>query len=463
MRTFLGFVLAFLLGCSAGPAPDTTGGPAFDADKLAAIGPHMQQRITEGRMIGGFGLIAKDGETVYFEAWGQRDRENDLPMTKDTVVRLFSMTKPIVSVGIMSLIEEDKLALEDPVSKYIPELGGLEVWADGKRIPAEHDITIQDLLTHTSGLTYGFFADHPVDALYREAATHKTADLGALMKILGTLPLKFQPGTKWNYGYSTDVLGRVIEVVSDKKLDAFLAERIFDPLGMTETGFYTKPGAVDRLARIYTPDEEDKLVVATDEIVAASGRRVRDYTRPTTFLSGGGGLAGTPGDYLRFAEIFLNGGGGIISQESIDRMLTNHQPEPDQHFGLGMSIEDAPDGESKIYGWGGAAGHAFLGGRRPQDDHDGRAAALSRRRKAKDGVAESVLGGGLRGVERGVMGGRIPCAWRRKAARHSRTPRDERRPEVHRRASSVTFVLSSLPSRMYWISTVWPTSLSRRA
>ena len=360
MRVPLVLSLCLLIGCSAGTAPPAATEPnGFDASALEAIGPAMEERIAAGRMVGGFGLIEKDGEIVYLEAWGERDRENDLPMTTDTVVRMFSMTKPITSVGVMSLVEEGKLALADPVSKYIPELGGMEALVDGKRVPAERDITIQDLLTHTSGLTYGFFGEHPVEVLYREAETHTAPDLAALMTALGKLPLMFQPGERWNYGYSTDVLGRVIEVVSGKTLDRFFEERIFEPLGMQETGFYVSGDAAGRLAQIYTPDEEDELVVATDEIVAAAGRRVRDYTQPTTFLSGGGGLASTPEDYLRFAQIFLEGGGGIISQESIDLMLRNHQPEPDRSFGLGMAIDDAPDGKSKIYGWGGAAGTRF--------------------------------------------------------------------------------------------------------
>jgi len=360
MRDFLLLCLSLFIGCSAATVPPaTTESRGFDQAALDAIGPQMEARIASGHMVGGFGLIAQEGEIVYFEAWGNRDRENNLPMTKDTVVRMFSMTKPITSVGIMSLVEEGKIALEGPVSEYVPELGGLEVLVDGKRVPSERDITILDLLTHTSGLTYGFFASDPVDVLYREAETHKTPNLTALMVALGKLPLKLQPGERWNYSYSTDVLGRVIELVSGETLDRFLAECIFEPLGMKETGFYAGEAAVGRLARIYTPDEEDRLVLATDEIVAAAGRRVRDFTRPTTFLSGGGGLASTAEDYLRFAQIFLEGGGGIISQESIELIMRNHRPETDRPFGLGMGIDDAPDGRSKIHGWGGAAGTRF--------------------------------------------------------------------------------------------------------
>ncbi len=361
MRSLAVLLLSFLAGCAASPPPEQAAEPpGLDRAVLAGLGAHMEQRVAAGRMIGAFGLIEKDGEVVFFETWGKRDRESDLPMTKDTVVRMFSMTKPITSVGVLSLVEEGKLALTDPVSKHLPELGALDVLSDGERVPSTREVTIQDLLTHTSGLTYGFFADHRVDALYREAQTHRAPDLAALMGLLAKLPLKFQPGERWNYGYSTDVLGRVIEVVSGRALDQFFEQRIFGPLGMTETGFHVRAGSVERLARIYTPNEQDELVHATDEIVAAAGRRVRDFTRPTTFLSGGGGLVSTPGDYLKFARIFLNGGGGVVSSQSIERMLRNHLPEGEERmFGLGMGIDDAPVGRSRIYGWGGAAGTRF--------------------------------------------------------------------------------------------------------
>ncbi len=359
-RILFSIALAVALASTALAAPKASPeSVGLESAKLAKIGEAMKQKISDGRMIGGFGLVARHDKVAYFEVWGQRNREANLPMTHDTIVRMFSMSKPITSVGIMILVEEGKLSLSDPVSKFIPQLGGLEVLVDGKRIPSNRDITISDLLTHTSGLTYGFFANDEVDMLYRKSENHKTKNLTELMDALGKLPLKYQPGERWNYSYSTDVLGRVIEVISGQSLDEYLEQRIFNRLDMNDTGFHVSKSAVSRLARIYTPDENDGLVHATPEIHIAAGRRVRDFTNPTTFFSGGGGLAGTTGDYLRFALMLLDGGGKIISKESVDLMMQDHQPRPDTKFGLGLGITPAPGKSGNLYGWGGAAGTRF--------------------------------------------------------------------------------------------------------
>ncbi len=221
-RILFSIALAVALASTALAAPKASPeSVGLESAKLAKIGEAMKQKISDGRMIGGFGLVARHDKVAYFEVWGQRNREANLPMTHDTIVRMFSMSKPITSVGIMILVEEGKLSLSDPVSKFIPQLGGLEVLVDGKRIPSNRDITISDLLTHTSGLTYGFFANDEVDMLYRKSETHKTKNLTELMDALGKLPLKYQPGERWNYSYSTDVLGRVIEVISGQSLDEY--------------------------------------------------------------------------------------------------------------------------------------------------------------------------------------------------------------------------------------------------
>ncbi len=350
------FLLVFLTAAAPNISPENV---SFDPEKLAAIDEVMRQRIAEERMIGGFGLAARRGKIAYFEAWGQRDREAGLPMKVDTIVRIFSMSKPIVSVAAMILVEEGKLSLDDPVSKYLPQLGGLDVLEDGKRVAVGRDMTIRHLLTHTSGLTYGFFADDPVDVLYRKAETHKTKDIAALVDVLAGLPLKHRPGERWNYGYSTDVLGRVIEVVSGRPLDRYLEQRIFKPLGMHATGFYVRRENLPRLAKIYTPDANDSLTHADAEALSAAGRRNRDFTRPATFLSGGGGLASTGEDYFRFAQMLLNGGAGIVTGETVALMLKNHQPQPEPKFGFGFGIDPVPGRSGNLYGWGGAAGTRF--------------------------------------------------------------------------------------------------------
>ncbi len=357
---------------AAGPngfAKATPEKAGLSASRLARIDRVMEKHVAEGLMIGGFGLIARHGKVAYWETWGSRDREAGLPMTNDTIVRIFSMSKPITTVAAMILHQQGSFKLDDPVSKFIPDLGGLSVLVEkkdrsgktsGKRVPAERDMTIRDLMRHTAGLTYGFFGDSRVDRMYAQAGTIHTKNLAELAKTLGELPLKHHPGTRWNYSYSTDMLGRVVEVISGKPLDVFLQEKIFQPLKMGDTGFYVPARSHSRFSRLYTPDDNGILQLATPERVAAAGRRVRDFTRPTSFLSGGGGLVSTAADYLRFTQMLLNGGhyGGatILSEESI-QLMTKNQLEgisEERIFGLGFDT----DAEGR-YGWGGAAGTRF--------------------------------------------------------------------------------------------------------
>ena len=357
---------------AAGPngfAKATPEEAGLSASRLARIDRVMEKHFAEGRMIGGFGLIARHGKVAYWESWGLRDREAGLPMTNDTIVRMFSMSKPITTVAAMILHEQGSFRLDDPVSKFIPDLGGLSVLVEnedgggktsGDKVPAERDMTIRDLMRHTSGLTYGFFGDSTVDKMYAQAGVIHTKNLAELAKTLGELPLKHQPGTRWNYSYSTDMLGRVVEVISGKPLDVFFRERIFQPLKMDDTGFYVPARSHGRLSGLYTPDDNGVLQLATPERVKAAGRRVRDFTKPMSFLSGGGGLVSTAADYFRFAQMLLNGGhyGGatILSEESI-QLMTKNQLEgisEERIFGLGFET----DAEGR-YGWGGAAGTRF--------------------------------------------------------------------------------------------------------
>ncbi len=357
---------------AAGPngfAKATPEEAGLSASRLARIDRVMENHVAEGRMIGGFGLIARHGKVAYWKSWGLRDREAGLPMTNDTIVRMFSMSKPITTVAAMILHEQGSFKLDDPVSKFIPDLGGLSVLVEnedgggktsGKKVPAERDMTIRDLMRHTSGLTYGFFGDSTVDKMYAQAGVIHTKNLAELAKTLGELPLKHQPGTRWNYSYSTDMLGRVVEVISGKPLDVFFRERIFQPLKMDDTGFYVPARSHGRLSGLYTPDDNGILRLATPERVRAAGRRVRDFTRPASFLSGGGGLVSTAADYLRFAQMLLNGGhyGGakILTTESV-QLMTKNQLEgisEERIFGLGLDT----DAEGR-YGWGGAAGTQF--------------------------------------------------------------------------------------------------------
>ena len=371
----LAVVVAVHSSC-ANPSPESGGFTRVAPEKaglsssgLARIDEVMEEHVADGRMIGGFGLVARQGDIAYWKTWGLRDREADQPMTKDAIVAIFSMSKPITTVAAMMLREQGKLKLDDPMSKFVPELGGLSVLIEEKdgsgktneeRVPASREMTIRDLMRHTSGLTYGFFGDSTVDKMYVEAHTFRTANLAELVKTLGKLPLKYHPGTEWNYSYSTDVLGRVVEVVSGEPLDEFLRERIFQPLKMEDTGFYAPAHKHERLSRLYTPDDKGVLQLTTPGMLAAAGRRVRDFTQPTSFLSGGGGLLSTAPDYLRFAQMLLNGGhydgATILSKESVRLMMTNQLEgiSEERIFGLGLDSDD----EGR-HGWGGAAGTRF--------------------------------------------------------------------------------------------------------
>lgn len=370
----LAVVVAVHSSC-ANPSPESGGFTRVTPEKaglsssqLARIDEVMEKHVADGRMIGGFGLIARQGDIAYWETWGLRDREADQPMTKDAIVAMFSMSKPITTVAAMMLREQGKLKLDDSVSKFIPEMGDLSVFVGmtdssgkgGLLLPAERDMTIRDLMRHTSGLTYGFFGDSAVDKMYVQAQTFRTANLAELVKTLGKLPLKYHPGTHYNYSYSTDVLGRVVEVVSGKPLDEFLQESIFQPLKMEDTGFYAPAHKHEPLSRLYTPDDKGVLQLTTPEMLAAARRRVRDFTQPTSFLSGGGGLLSMAGDYLRFAQMLLDGGhydgATILSTESVRLMMTNQLEgiSEERIFGLGLDTDD----EGR-HGWGGAAGTRF--------------------------------------------------------------------------------------------------------
>jgi CubicO group peptidase (beta-lactamase class C family) len=312
-------------------SPESVG---LSAERLEQVDRVIQQYIGEKRVAGASALIARNGKVGYFEAFGMRDVDNELPMEEDTIFRIYSMTKPITSTAVMMLYEEGHFFLREPVSKYIPELKGLKVGVEktdlekGEKtfatVPAEREITIRDLLRHTSGLTYGFFASSKVDEMYVKAKVlgddEKT--ITDTVKKLGTLPLKHQPGTTWEYGLSTDVLGRLVEVISGMPLDEFFQERIFKPLDMKDTSFDVPPEKKHRFAAIYSLDKEKRIYPAKRGVS-------RNYLEPTTHFSGGGGLVSTQRDYLRFCQMILNKGRfgdvRILSRKSVELMASDHR------------------------------------------------------------------------------------------------------------------------------------------
>ena len=359
----------------------------FDAERLERVDAHFQEYIDDRRLAGWQVVVSRGGEVVHHSTAGHRDRDAAIEWTSDSIVRLFSMTKPITSVAAMMLYEEGAFELKDPVSKFIPSFAESRVYRSGSEFkpvtePLIEPIRIWHLLTHTSGLTYGFHHQHVTDALYRTAgfewAEPMGFDLAACCDAWAALPLAFQPGTEWNYGVSTDVLGRVVEVVAGMPLDEFFEQRILGPLGMVDTGFYVPPEQAHRVARLYGPNP------VTGEAVASPLEHV-DTSRPVN-LSGGGGLWGTAADYLRFCHFLLGRGQldgvRLLGSRTVDYMTRNHLPGGADleafgrplfaetsfdgvGFGLGFSVQLDPVAyrvlsSPREYAWGGAASTAFF-------------------------------------------------------------------------------------------------------
>jgi len=346
----------------------------LSGERLGQLSAALKADVEKGLMPGATLLVARHGKIAWFEAMGVRDPGTRAPMTKDAIFRIYSMSKPITSVAVMMLVEDGKLALSDPVSKYLPQLGGLKVGvekpgASGPTLelePARRDMTIQDLLRHTSGLTYGFFGPGLVKKAYADANLWGDYPSNAdFVDRLAKLPLMHQPGTTWEYSHSTDVLGRVIEVVSGRTLGEFLSARIFGPLGMTDTAFYVADSA--KQGRIVEPFPNDRSIGTNAEL--------NDPRVVQKWESGGGGLVGTTMDYARFTQMLLNGGSlngrRLLSPKSVALMTADHLgpsvasgPGPGYGFGLGFAVrKDAGmsplPGTVGDYNWGGAAGTAF--------------------------------------------------------------------------------------------------------
>ena len=363
----------------------------LDAERLGRIDGTFARYVDDGRLAGYLVTVSRHGKLAHVSSYGARDREEGLPVESDTLWRIFSMTKPITSVAAMMLYEEGALQLTDPVSKFIPSFADLRVYAGGSdqnplTVPATEPMRVWHLLTHTSGLTYGFHRVHTVDAIYRAAGFDPGAprgmDLAAACDGWASLPLLFEPGAEWNYGVSTDVLGRVVEVASGQSLDEFFAERILRPLGMTDTTFWVDDDRASRLAALYGLGPGRKMVK-----MGAPWDNARVKPR---MLSGGGGLVSTAADYHRFLQLLLDrpdspagelDGVRVLSPRTVRYMGRNHLPggldiatfgralyaESPMHgsgFGLGFAVVTDPaavkvDCSAGELSWGGAASTAF--------------------------------------------------------------------------------------------------------
>ncbi|WP_417317210.1 serine hydrolase domain-containing protein [Emcibacter sp.] len=332
----------------------------FDPEKLAMVGPALQEFVDCGELAGIVTLTSRGGEIVQSEAIGWSDIETHTPMRPDTLFRIASMSKPITSAAALMLMEEGKIALEDPISRWVPELANLKVLVDPAgplqdTVPANREITIEDLLTHRSGIAYAPFSEGPLQQAYDDALgdpgmNRKTPD--EWLAALGTLPLAFQPGERFHYGHSTDVLGFLIGRIEGILLRQVLQERIFTPLGMVETDFWLPKEKRRRLASLYRYEEQTGGLVKVETEM---------YDEPPGYTPGGGGLISTAEDYHRFARMLLNGGTfegqRLLQPETVALMQTNRLTDEQRHipfagmplwqksgFGLGLSVaEDLVD------------------------------------------------------------------------------------------------------------------------
>ena len=370
---------------------DTIAG--LSVQRLERITAFLQDSyVTPGKIAGCQTLVARHGQIAYQSTLGRRDRERDRPWADDTITRIYSMTKPVVSIALMRLWERGLFQLDEPVLKVLPEWSDLKVWVSGEgeamvTEPLHKPITFRHILSHTAGLTYGGVLEtlgaparpHPVDAAYKALRIRRDAaeDLDAFVAKLGRAPLRYQPGTRWMYSLATDVAGALVQRLSGRPLDQVLRDEIFGPLGMADTGFSVPPSSVDRFAACYMREAGGPPLLSDDPVASP-------YLAPPVFQSGGGGLVSTLADYHRFCEMLRRGGEldgrRIIGPRTLRLMTANHLPgggeiatlaldgfsestAPGVGFGLGfaMTLDGARAGTASEgdYYWGGAASTAF--------------------------------------------------------------------------------------------------------
>jgi len=369
----LSLLVALLLAPVAALASELpTAAPAdvgLSAEKLDAMKAHFQSYVDENKIAGFTTLVARHGKVAHFEASGVRTLEGGEPMTKDAIFRIYSMTKPVTGVALMMLYEDGKFDLDDPVSKYIPAFADARVFKaageDGSMLtePAAREVTIRDLMRHTAGLSYGVFSETPVDMSYRKnQLIGVDQPLGDWVPRLAEEPLLYQPGGAWVYSLAVDVQGYLVEVLSGQTFDAFLAERLFEPLSMKDTAFYVPEGKVDRFVGIYDFDKEKGLAPTQNPLI-------QDFTKEPLFKSGGGGLVSTTTDYWRFAQMMANGGEldgvRILKPETVELMRTDQLPEGVNGIGgkgvIGFGLDFAVVKNAEAFG-GGNAGEYYWGG-----------------------------------------------------------------------------------------------------
>lgn len=392
IKTFL-LAMSILASAYVTGADLTTTKPervGMSTDRLTRIGTLMQAYVDQEAIAGSVTLIARKGKIIHFEPTGVLNLDTGEPMQNDSLFRIYSMTKPITSVAAMLLFEQGKFQLDDPIAQYLPEFSNVKVLVDGNLVNPDHAPTIRELLSHTAGLTYGIFSNTEVDKLYREALwgdramldltkyrgdgmERRVKDLDELSKTIASIPLLYQPGSQWVYSISVDILGRLIEVISGQSLDQFLQQEIFDPLEMEDTFFEIPKDKIARFGTNHIVDKDGNLIVVDRP-------ESSDYSKPVSLFSGGGGLVSSTMDYLRFAQMLLNGGelNGVqlLSPTTVALMQRNQLTDTSSRgfsdrpntagtvgFGLGIGIATSEQKlsatEVGAYSWGGMAGTLF--------------------------------------------------------------------------------------------------------
>jgi len=370
-------LLIFITGCNATPAPkDDLAAPntvkqGLSVERLGRINVAMQDYIDAGKLVGISTLVARNGEVVHFEAQGQQDREKQIPLSKDTIFRIYSMTKPITAVAALTLWEQGKFHMNDPIDMYLPELKNLKVYVSGDvdnmvLEDQKNPVRIIDLFMHTAGFSYGF-SQSPVDKAYQrsDVMQGKVAPQDVLKEI-AKLPLNHQPGSQWNYGINTDIIGHLVEKLTGKKLGEYMREVIFDPLNMNDTGFFVAPQKLSRFKQIYTAGDKGQTIKMENVPLGT-------YGSDPAVHNGGGGLTSTMNDYLTFAQMLLNDGQHngvrILGRKTVEYMRSNHLPsslvpfEPGaagEGYGLAVSVTVDTNqlkymGSVGNFGWGGMA------------------------------------------------------------------------------------------------------------
>jgi CubicO group peptidase (beta-lactamase class C family) len=355
----------------------------FSSERLQRLDAAMQQKVDEKQFAGIVTILARHGKVVEFKTYGKKNLATGAPMEKDTIFRIYSMTKPVTGAAMMMLYEEGRWQPDDPISKYIPEFANLKVFkgVDNSGEPVledpVHPPTMLQLMTHTAGFTYGS-GSNLVDKMYHDQQVLHSANLQEMINKLAKLPLLYQPGTRWVYSISVDIQGYLVEKLSGKSLPDFMRERIFEPLGMKDTGFYVSKEKMERLATLYRVSDKNEWAPASPENDLAP-----DLSKPPTMPSGGGGLLATAQDYLRFAQMLLNGGQldgvRLLAPPTVKLMISNHLPDqlmtgefgvglqhirPGMGFGFDVAVFSDPVQAVDITGkgtflWDGAAGTWF--------------------------------------------------------------------------------------------------------